>query len=66
MKKEVSDFVKALGGSVSYMGSKKILFITDPHPFDNDIEKKVIDKFGYGLPFKLATSDRMLRHKLKQ
>lgn len=53
-KKEVSDFVKSLGGNTAYSGREKTMFIKDPHPFDNDIELKVLDKFGYSLPFKLA------------
>lgn len=56
MKKVVSNFVKSLGGQTSYSGKTKTMFIKDPHPFDNDIEKKVLNKFGFGLPFKLATS----------
>lgn len=56
MKKIVSDFVKKLGGQTAYSGKTKTMFIKDPHPFDNDIEKKVLDKLGYGLPFRLATS----------
>lgn len=56
MKKTVTDFVKSLGGQTAYSGKTKTMFIKDPHPFDNDIEGKVLDKFGFGLPFKLATS----------
>lgn len=56
MKRIVSDFVKSLGGQTAYSGKRKEMFIKDPHPFDNDIEKKVLEKFGYGLPFKISTS----------
>lgn len=57
MKKQVTDFVKSLGATTAYSGKTRTMYIKDdPHPFDNDIEKKVIDKFGFGLPFRIATS----------
>lgn len=56
MKKQVTDYVKSLGGETAYSGKTKTMYIiSNPHPFDNDIEKKVLLKFGYALPFKLAT-----------
>ena len=57
MKKVVSNFVKSLGGKTAYSGKTKTMFIKDPNPLGNDIEKKVLDKFGFGLPFRLVTSD---------
>lgn len=57
MKKVVSNFVKSLGGKTAYSGKTKTMFIKEPHPFGNDIKKKVLDKFGVGLPFRLVTSD---------
>lgn len=57
MKKQVTDYVKSIGGETAYSGKTKTMYIiSDPHPFDNDIEKKVLLKFGYSLPFKLATN----------
>lgn len=55
MKEIITDFVEQLGGTTKYSGKQKTMFISDPHPFDNDIEKKLIEKFGYGLPFKIFT-----------
>ena len=54
MKKKVSDFIHSLGGSCSYSGRSKTMYINDP--FDLDIESAVIEKFGYELPFKLITN----------
>ena len=57
MKKQVTDYVKSLGGNTAYSGNTKTMFIkNDPHPFDNYIESLVIEKFGFGLPFSLKTN----------
>lgn len=55
MKKIVSDFVKSLGGQTAYSGKTKTMFVKAPHPLDSEIEEKVLDKFGFGLPFRLTT-----------
>ena len=56
MKKQVSDFVKSLGGTASYSGKHKIMFIDNNGIEDGLIELRVVEKFGYGLPFKLKTN----------
>ena len=55
MKKLISNYVKELNGQTHYSGKTKTMFIQDPNSFDNYIERKVLEKFGFGLPFKLAT-----------
>lgn len=62
MKKEVAEFIQSLGAITSYSGKLKTMFIRFPkwHRKTNgmltmtQIHNKVIQKFGYGLPFKLA------------
>lgn len=56
MKKIVSDFIKSFGATTAYSGNTKTMYIKNASIEDYDIEQKVIDKFGYGLPFKIATS----------
>ncbi len=58
MKKEVTDYVKSLGGSTNYSGKSKIMFITDPVTRIDKyfIESCIISKFGFVLPFKLKTN----------
>ena len=54
MKKQVQAFIRKLGGSSSYSGKKKTLFITDPK--GDEIELATLGEFGLSLPFKLATN----------
>lgn len=55
MKKQVSDFVKSLGGQTSYSGNTKTMWIDHAFIQNHDIEDMVIKKFGYGLHFRLAS-----------
>ena len=54
MKKIVENFIRSLGGSTNYSGNKRIMYINDLKSID--IEQKVVEKFGYTLPFKLITN----------
>ena len=56
MKKQVSDFIKSFGAKAIYSGKNKTMYIKNASVEDYDIEEKVIARFGYGLPFKIATS----------
>jgi hypothetical protein len=56
MKKLVSDFIKSFGATTAYSGKTKTMYIKNASIEDFDIEEKVLDKFGFGLPFKIATS----------
>lgn len=56
MKKQVTDFVKSFGATTAYSGKTKTMYIKNASIEDFDIEQKVIDKFGFGLPFTIATS----------
>lgn len=51
MKKKVSDFIKSLGATTHYCGKTKTMYIKGG---SNIIEETVLNKFGYGLPFKLS------------
>ncbi len=53
MKKIVSDFIKSLGCETSYSGNEKRMFIKGKNA--NEVEMKVLKKFGYGLPFGLSS-----------
>lgn len=55
MKKQVSDYVKFLGGTAEYSGNSKTMFINSPTG-RNDIEAGVRNHFGVGLPFMLKTN----------
>lgn len=51
MKNKVRDFVKSLNSTCKYSGKTKTMY------FKNyDIEVAVFQKFGWGLPFRLATT----------
>lgn len=52
MKKQVTDFVKSLGGITNYSGKDKTMYIKGTNA--DDISDKVLDKFGYNLPFTLS------------
>jgi hypothetical protein len=54
MKKQVTDYVKYLGGQTAYSGKTKTMYINDK--IGNSIELKVLEFFGYGLPFGLKTN----------
>lgn len=55
MKKKVSDFVKSLGGTTQYSGKSKTMYIHHTRfNFNDDVHTKIIEKFGYNLPFKLS------------
>lgn len=56
MKKLVSDFIKSFGSTTAYSGKTKTMYIKNAAVEDYDLEEKVLAKFGYGLPFKIATS----------
>ena len=56
MKKLVSDFIKSFGATTAYSGKTKTMYIKNASVEDFDIEQKVLDNFGFGLPFKIATS----------
>jgi hypothetical protein len=56
MKKLVSDFIKSFGATAVYSGNKKTMYIKNAAIEDYDIEDKVLNKFGFGLSFKIATS----------
>jgi hypothetical protein len=56
MKGKVASLVKSLGGSTAYSGKSKTMYINDPYPYNETIETLVIQTFGYGLPFKIATN----------
>ncbi len=51
-RKEVERFIIANGGKPHYSGKRNTLFIAS---YSEKCESKVIDQFGYGLPFKLKT-----------
>lgn len=52
MKKKVIKYVKSLGGVALYSGHDKTMYILGAR--STHIQEKIIDKFGYNLPFKLA------------
>jgi len=56
MKKKVSDFIKSFGATTAYSGRTKTMYIKNASVEDFDLEQKILDEFGYGLPFKIATS----------
>jgi len=56
MKKIVLEFIKSFGATTSYAGKTKTMYIKNVSMEDFDIEQKVLDKFGYGLPFKISLS----------
>lgn len=56
MKKQVAEFIKSLGGTSGYSGKTKTMYVKGGSIMAYDIEIKVIEVFGYGLPFKMATS----------
>lgn len=58
MKKTVSAYVTKLGGITKYSGNTKTMYIhTDGVSgiTPEDIENAVINKFGYGLSFRVAS-----------
>jgi hypothetical protein len=57
MKKTITDYIKSLGGSAHYSGNTKTMWITDPiKDVAQSIEECILIKFGFDLPFKLATN----------
>lgn len=67
-KKTVTGFVRSLGGTASYSGKSKTMYIkSDGFIHDNGIyilnntadaiETAVLEKFGYSLRFKLSTNN---------
>jgi hypothetical protein len=54
MKKVISDFVRSHGGTTTYSGNTKTMHINDKN--NVGIEMKILEKFGYSLPFKLSTN----------
>lgn len=58
MKKQITDYIKSLGGSANYSGHTKTMHINDPKKGQDmqSIEECVLGKFGFDLPFKLATN----------
>ena len=56
MKKKVSDFIKSFGATTAYSGRTKTMYIKNASVEDFDLEQKILDQFGYGLPFKIETS----------
>ncbi|MCO5285188.1 MAG: hypothetical protein M9898_02100 [Chitinophagaceae bacterium] len=57
MKKIVSDFIKSMGGYAAYSGKQKTLFIKGKNA--SEIEIKIIEKFGYDLPFRIASQENL-------
>jgi len=58
MKKLVTDYVKTLGGTTSYSGNKKTMYITQPKSMDviDEFEMSVLNTIGFSLPFTLKTN----------
>ena len=56
MKKQVQQFAKSHGIKSFYSGWRKTMFFEKRGTID--MEQMVLDKFGYSLPFKLATNAR--------
>lgn len=58
MKKQVEQFIFSLGGSPSYSGKIKTMYITDPlkKSEKQSIEDCIYTLFGFELPFKLKTN----------
>jgi hypothetical protein len=56
MKKQVLNFIKSMGATATYSGKYRTMYIKNASVEDIDIEEKIIEKYGYGLPFKIATS----------
>lgn len=61
MKNKVSEFVKSMGGSTHYSGETKTMYIRflkckrpELKLTLSQLHKRVINRFGYGLTFKLA------------
>lgn len=57
----IKDYVKSLGEKAYYSGKTKTMYVTDKFK-DLDIpmqstEGAILQKFGFGLPFKLATNE---------
>ena len=48
MKKQVTDFIKSLGGQTAYSGNTQTMYIPE------EMHEKVIERFGFSLPFKLG------------
>lgn len=59
MKKQITDFIRSLGGKAAYSGKTKTMHITAPFSANNqkqEIAEKVKSKFGPDLPFNLHTN----------
>lgn len=63
MKKQIQKFIKAHGGVSNYSGKEKTMYISTPtynsvyHPSPELIETAVVDHFGFGIPFRLTTTN---------
>lgn len=62
MKQQIKDYVKSIGEKAYYSGKTKTMYVTDKFK-DLDIpmqstESAILQKFGFGLPFKLATNEQ--------
>jgi len=60
MKREILNYVKSLGEQAYYSGKKKTMYVTDKF-VNTDIpmqstECAILQKFGFGLHFKLSTN----------
>jgi hypothetical protein len=60
MKNQVIKFVHSLGGRTAYQGKTRTMFVGGPKKAH--IEKQIIEKFGYGLPFRLAFNPETLKY----
>lgn len=52
MKKVVANYVRSMGGRTFYSGHSKTMYMSIPNGID--IEAKVLERFGYNLPFRIA------------
>lgn len=59
MKQVVMDFVKSMGCTAAYSGKLKKMFIKGKTKKEAaKVEQLVIDQYGFGLPFALASQKR--------
>ena len=56
MKKQVTGFIKSFGATTAYSGKAKTMYIKNASIEDYDLEQRVLEKFGFGLAFKISTS----------
>jgi hypothetical protein len=58
MKKKIQEYIKSVGGSSSYSGRTKTLYIIPRNIQEFEIEMDIIEKFGHNIGFKLNSIER--------